>query len=115
MRADPGKQLLQYELTIYALRTPGLADLARWQYQQYCEAIENWCRRAAEAAGETCAVGFDVLARMLLAGIDGLILQYVSDPCEKRAAADLERIITGAITLADPKPISRSSARGRRR
>jgi AcrR family transcriptional regulator len=111
MRAGVGVQLMQYELTTYALRTPGLSDLARWQYEQYCAAIEDWCRDAADEAGEVCAVDFDVLARVLVAALDGLILQYVSYPDDKRAANDLEHILTAAIALADPKPARKRSAK----
>jgi AcrR family transcriptional regulator len=115
MRSGAGMHLLQYELTTYALRTPGLTDLARWQYEQYCEAIEGWCRKAADDAGEVCAIGFDALARILVAALDGLILQYVSDPDDNRAGDDLEHVITGAIALADPKPAPRATDQRRRR
>jgi AcrR family transcriptional regulator len=100
----PQRQLLQYELTTYALRTAGLVDLARWQYQQYCDIIADWCRQAAAEAGEVCAVDFDVLARLLVASMDGLVIQQLADPDEARAAADLDKVITAAIALADPRP-----------
>jgi hypothetical protein len=51
--------------------TAGLADLAAWQYEQYCAILADWCREAATAGGETCAVSFDALARVLLAALDG--------------------------------------------
>jgi AcrR family transcriptional regulator len=48
-------QLMQYELTTYALRTAGQEDLARWQYEQYCGVVAAWLQEAADNAGETFA------------------------------------------------------------
>ena len=96
--------LLQYELTTYALRTAGLADLAAWQYEQYCAILAGWCREAATAAGETCAISFDALARVLLAALDGLILQQLAAPDAERGARDLDNVIAAVIALADPRP-----------
>jgi AcrR family transcriptional regulator len=106
MTGGPGLQLLQYELTTHALRTPGLAHLAQWQYAQYTAALAGWFKAAAHDAGETCAVDYLTLARVLLAGLDGLILQYLSDPDGDRSADDVEHIITAVIALADPRPLA---------
>ena len=93
-------QLLQYELTMYALRTPGHEELARLQYRRYADVVAQWCREAAEQAGETAAVSFDHLARMIVAGVDGLILQYVCDPDDARAREGREALADMAIGLA---------------
>ncbi|WP_037368948.1 TetR/AcrR family transcriptional regulator [Amycolatopsis orientalis] len=93
-------QLLQYELTMYALRTPGHEELARHQYARYAGVVARWCRQAAERAGETAAVSFDHLARMIVAGVDGLILQYVCDPDDARAREGREALADMTIRLA---------------
>jgi TetR/AcrR family transcriptional regulator, regulator of biofilm formation and stress response len=93
-------QLLQYELTMYALRTPGQEDLARLQYQRYAAVVADWCRQAAEQAGETTAVSFDHLARTIVAGVDGLILQHVCDPDDGRARDGLESLARMTTALA---------------
>lgn len=108
---DPGRQLLQYELLTYALRTPNLADMARWQYEEYFRIVAAWCRAAAEDAGETCAVGFDLLARVIVAQFDGLILQHLADPEADRAAQDLEQVVAMVVAMAAP----RGPRAGRRR
>ncbi|WP_172652592.1 TetR/AcrR family transcriptional regulator [Rhodococcus opacus] len=94
-------QIMQYELTTYALRTPGQEELARWQYERYIAVVEGWTRRAAETAGETCAIPFEQLARVIVAGIDGLILQHVCHPDESRAERDLHVFIDTVVVLAD--------------
>ena len=49
-------QVMQYELVMYALRTPGLEQLARWQYRPLRRMVAAWCQEAANNAGELCAV-----------------------------------------------------------
>ncbi|MEV0060869.1 TetR/AcrR family transcriptional regulator [Nocardia sp. NPDC050718] len=94
-----GLQLMQYELVTYALRTPGQEALARWQYERYGSVVADWCQQAAHRAGETCAVPFARLARVMLATVDGLIVQYVADPHQARARADLDVAIDMFIAL----------------
>lgn len=97
-----GLQLMQYELVTSALRTPGLEALPVWQYERYRDVVTDWCREAATRAGETCAVPFERLARVIVAGIDGLILQHVVDPNPARAQEDLEALIEVLVALAAP-------------
>lgn len=97
-------QVMQGELLYESLRRPGHEELARWQYERYLAVIADWCDRAAAAAGETTAVPLDRLARVVLAGIDGLILQYVSAPDDARAADDLELLVTMVLAVAGIGP-----------
>lgn len=96
-----GLQLLQYDLTTYALRTAGQERLARWQYERYADVVAAWCQEAAHHAGERCAVPFDRLARLLVAGVDGLILQHACDPDPKRSREDLAAMAEMLIAVAD--------------
>jgi AcrR family transcriptional regulator len=93
-------QLMQYELTTYALRTAGQEDLARWQYEQYCGVVAAWLQEAADNAGETSAVPCARLARVMVAGIDGLVLQRICDPDASRSREDLDAMIAMLVGLA---------------
>lgn len=86
-------QLVQLELVVQALRTEGLEDLARWQYQRYTEVVAHWCEQAATRAQETCSISYQRMARLIVAGVDGLIVQYVVDPDVDRAEADLDTLV----------------------
>src|SRR5215831_4029460 len=99
-----GLQIIQYDLVIYALRTPGLESMARWQYDRYARIVAAWCQEAASHAGEVCAVPFDTLARVLIAAVDGVILQYVCDPDVTRSREDLQAVIEMVVGLASPAP-----------
>ncbi len=100
-------QLAQYELTTQALRTAGLEDLARRQYERYTDVVAEWIQNAAGRAGEESAVDSRRLARLIVAGVDGLILQYVVDPDPDRGREDIETMIAMIIRQADVRPATR--------
>ncbi|MEO6955245.1 MAG: hypothetical protein ABI137_00750 [Antricoccus sp.] len=54
-------------------------------------------RRRGNRAGGSCAVFFEHLARLIVAGLDGLILQYFCDPDDHRSNRDLQVFIDLAI------------------
>ena len=93
-------QLMQYELTTYALRTSGQESLARWQYERYASVVAEWCQQAAHHANETCAIPFARLARLIVAGVDGLILQHVCDPNLSRSSEDLAAMAEMVVAVA---------------
>jgi AcrR family transcriptional regulator len=97
---EPEFEIMQYELTLYALRRPASAWLACQQYAGYAAVVEEVLHEAYGEAGATCAVPFDALARFLIGGLDGLILQYVSDRDAARARRDLDLLIAAALALA---------------
>jgi AcrR family transcriptional regulator len=101
VEVTPELQVMQYELTLYALRNPDAAWLAREQYRGYCEVVEGVLRAACERQGIVCAVPADALARFIVGGLDGLILQFVSDQNTTRARYDLEALIAAVISLAE--------------
>ena len=101
VEATPELQVMQYELTIYALRNPESAWLAREQYSGYCAVVEGVLRSTCEQQGTTCAVSYDALARFIVGGLDGLILQFVSDQSIIRARRDLDLLIAAVIALAE--------------
>ncbi len=101
VEASPELQVLQYELTLYALRNPDAAWLARQQYDGYCAVVESLFEEAFRSGGWACAVPFASLARFVVGGLDGLILQYASDRDAARARRDLGYVIAAVIALAE--------------
>ncbi|GCE08052.1 TetR/AcrR family transcriptional regulator [Dictyobacter aurantiacus] len=96
----PEQQIIQYELTLYALRHPESAWLARQQYDGYCAVVEALFEKAMQDTEQTCAIPATELARFVVAGIDGLILQFISDRDTVRARRDLEHLIASVTLLA---------------
>ncbi len=93
-------QLSQYELTTHALRTMGLEDMARRQYEGYTDVVTEWIEQSAESAGEESVIEARQLARLIVAGVDGLILQYVVNPDHDRGAQDIEAMIAMVLDYA---------------
>jgi hypothetical protein len=106
-----GQQIMQYELSMYSLRSKDLGSMAQWQYDRYASVLTEWCEQAAAAAGERCAIGFDSLGRLILATLDGLVLQYLANPDEDRANRDLNHALDMFVLLADPQPVIASRQR----
>jgi AcrR family transcriptional regulator len=87
---EPGKQQVTYELTHYALRTEGLEELARWQYQVYYTRSAQRLRDIAAQAGVEWALPLPILTRMLMNMIDGLVLGWLVDRDSELARGALE-------------------------
>jgi AcrR family transcriptional regulator len=97
----PELQIMQYELTLYAMRNPAAAWLAREQYAGYCAVVETLFTEASAASGQVCAISCAELARFVVGGLDGLILQFISDRNIERARRDLSNLIGAVTALAE--------------
>jgi len=96
----PELQIMQYELTLYALRRPESMWLAQRQYAGYCAVVAELLGAVCAATGERPAQPLDALARFIVGGLDGLILQFISDRDASRARADLRRLVVATLALA---------------
>ena len=85
-------QVLQYELTMYALREDA-GWLAEQQYDSYLKLWRELLLPAARRTGELDAAGCTALARFILAGFDGLILQELARPGKARGRKGIEVLI----------------------
>ncbi|MGB5797883.1 MAG: TetR/AcrR family transcriptional regulator [Mycolicibacter algericus] len=108
---DTGLQIMQYELAMYSARSEGPGGLATMQFERYAALVTEFCTQAAAAAGERCAIDFDSLGRLVLALVDGLIVQYVTSPDPDRARRDLDRAVEMVVLFADPRPVGTRSRR----
>lgn len=101
VEATPELQVMQYELTLYALRHPDSAWLAREQYDGYCAVVQTLFEEAYAASSQACALPLAELARFVVGGLDGMILQFISDHNVERSRRDLEHLIAAVIALAE--------------
>lgn len=88
------RQIVQYELTLYALRE-GAQWLADQQYEAYLRLYRDQLISKSEKS-ELSTAGYTSLARFILAGIDGLILQELVKPSRTRSNQVIEALIFGA-------------------
>ena len=85
-------QFMQSELTLYALRTKGLAQLARRQLDEYLAIYTGVFRGASDVAGRK---DLDIagLSRIVNAGIDGILVQHYADPDNARSSDSCQKLI----------------------
>jgi AcrR family transcriptional regulator len=95
-----GQQIMQYELTLWALRTPGMESLARRQYEMYLAVLAGSWANAADRLGVHLATPADQLARLFLAGLDGLILQRLALRRPEDSRHDVEALVTQMVRAA---------------
>ena len=106
---DPRAPVMRHELFLYAVRTPGLESLARWQMEGYARIVAEWCQEAANNAGEVCEVPFDVLGRAVVGGTFGVAMRCLADRDQARSLRDLEAVAEMVVRLAAVRPAARSA------
>ena len=87
--ADPDHHLLTYELTRYSMRTPGLEDVARHQYEHYT----NTFAVVLEALEVQPRIPVQDLAHYLAVVIDGLTLDWLARRDDASATRVLDLIV----------------------
>lgn len=106
VRRDPGHEQAMFELTQYALRTPGLDDLPGEQYARYhALAIELLGVVTASLNAEWRVPTAD-LARLLVSFTDGLTLAWLADRDDAAAARSVELAADAFATLADERVVA---------
>ncbi|MEW6645037.1 MAG: TetR/AcrR family transcriptional regulator [Pseudomonadota bacterium] len=91
-------QIVQYELTLYALRE-GAQWLAERQYEAYLRLYRDTLMAARQPKPLSSATS-TALARFILAGVDGLILQELAKPSTDRSRRGIDALIAAAQAYA---------------
>jgi AcrR family transcriptional regulator len=90
-------QILQFEVTMYAVRRPDTAWLAEKQYQGYFDQYE---RILAQPPNIACPPEqIRTLAQFVLAGLDGILVQDLANPDEARSERVLRSMIRASQAL----------------
>jgi AcrR family transcriptional regulator len=83
-------QLMQAELTVYALRN-GMRALAVRQGQEYLDIYTRVLESASDVVGRT-DLDIEGLSRLVLAGIDGLLIAHTVEPDRARTASGFRNL-----------------------
>jgi len=103
IEATSGEQQVLFELTQYALRNPGLEDLATWQYERYNETAREYLQTVADAGLVEWKAPLAAVTRMVVSIFDGLALGWVVDRNTDEARAALDGFIEGLALMARPR------------
>jgi len=74
---DPYEHMLTYELTQYAMRQPGQQGAATAQYEYYISSMGAFLTAASEVGSFSWSTPIDVLARFVLANVEGVTFQWL--------------------------------------
>lgn len=85
-------QVVQYELTLYALRE-GAHWLAERQYGAYIQLYLDFLRSVPEHESGLSLENCKEIARFMLAGIDGLLLQELAKSNRARSKSGIDALI----------------------
>jgi AcrR family transcriptional regulator len=114
-------QLMQAELSVYALRN-GMQALATRQGREYLDVYVRVLQSASDVKERR---GLDIigLAQLILAGIDGVLVQHMSEPDNARSARTCRKLIEVALhypltagdAVVTPLTLSKQKRSGRSR
>ncbi|HEX3782550.1 MAG TPA: TetR family transcriptional regulator [Pseudonocardiaceae bacterium] len=107
---NPGAHQVTYELTQYALRTAGLEDVARRQYEGYLVTVSEFLANAAEATRMEWATPIEVLARYVHNVLDGATLAWIVNRDSEMAWQVLEQLAEHLAGSARRRKATRASA-----
>lgn len=107
-------QIVQYELTLYAFRE-GAEWLAVHQYDAYVNLYRGTLLAIAERTRELTPSDCVALARFMLAGIDGLLLQQLAKPDRGRSATGIAALIRSSQSYALALRRNRKASNRRKR
>lgn len=92
----PQRQLLTYEITTYALREGEASSerlgIAREQYAYNDATLRSVLEKVSALTATTWTLPVDVLSRLLLSMIDGLVLRWLVEEDSATANQQLDRI-----------------------
>ncbi|MFC9634240.1 TetR/AcrR family transcriptional regulator [Streptomyces mirabilis] len=100
--ANPGEHQISYELTQYALRTPGFENIARRQYEIFLAAFASLLELAADNAGIEWTQPVPILARYVHSVIDGLNMTWLVDRNSDHSQAVLHLLADHLLQYARP-------------
>ena len=100
IEADASTALLLVELTAYALRDPDLRDLAEGLYDSYHRLAENAVGVLVERSGEALRIPVEQVARLVVAGLNGLALDFLVHGDRERSRRDLENLVDSLTAVA---------------
>lgn len=89
-------QLARYELTVHALRKPGIHGVAARQYDRSIEALAAGIARVRGGPRDDAT---DALARFVVATLDGLLLQHLAGVDDDRSRPPLDRCLDAVGTV----------------
>lgn len=91
-------QILQFEMTFYAVRSRDAAGLAEKQYKGLLDLYERFLNNSTSSPADTAKVRR--LTHFVVAGLDGILVQELAYPDAKRSEESIDCLIMAAQSIA---------------
>ncbi|MEU7046610.1 TetR/AcrR family transcriptional regulator [Streptomyces varsoviensis] len=102
MREPSSRHQLLSELTMFALRVPGLNEARQSHYRRVVEVTAQVIAETAEQSGLELAESPETVARFFLSGFDGLMMQVLlSLPDEATERTGLRALVAATVAMAE--------------
>lgn len=98
MKRTRDLQILQFEMTFYAVRSPSAAWLAEKQYKGLLELYERFLAPPDASNADAAKIGR--LAHFVVAGLDGILVQELAYPDSRRSGESIQCLIAAAQAIA---------------
>jgi AcrR family transcriptional regulator len=109
VKSDPQREKAMFELTHYAMRSPGLEHLARLQYGSYYALAENALAVASELTGAAWDRPLHDIATLLVVLTDGLTISWLVNRDDAAAESMLDFAADAVARLATLPTTARTS------
>ncbi|MEU0950494.1 TetR/AcrR family transcriptional regulator [Streptomyces canus] len=97
---QPASYQLLTELSMFALRTPHLKEALESHYGGVLTVTTKLVEQAAERTGHRLGQPAETVARLFLAGFDGLTMQHLSLPDEEAERVCLRSLVSAVLAMA---------------
>ncbi len=94
--AEPGFHVAEYELFLWALRTPSAHEFTRYIYQRWFERVGVLLAKCMDASERT-SCNLERLARDVVAVLDGMVLQIIALGHAGPGPEDINRLADAAM------------------
>jgi AcrR family transcriptional regulator len=101
VKADPQREKAMFELTHYAMRTPGMAQLARQQYRRYYALAGTALEVASRKSGQRWNRPVSEIATLLVVLTDGLTIGWLVNRDDAAAATIMDFAADAVARLVD--------------
>jgi AcrR family transcriptional regulator len=96
IQRNPHEQLTLFDLTLYALTTPGSEWIGKKKYDEYQLLYRDALASSSEITAGSSEIDLDALTNFIFTGFIGIVLQWLATANTPRARQQIQTLVTAA-------------------